>query len=131
MAKYLYPAVFTKEDAGYSVNFPDLPHCFTSGATLEEAMDMANDVLCLTLYDLEQDSAAIPTASAVNDVPHGENEFVSLVSCDTIAYRKFFDNKAVKKTLSIPSWLNDMAERADINFSGTLQEALKAKLNIG
>ena len=79
MAKYLYPAVFTKEDAGYSVNFPDLPNCFTSGATLEEAMDMANDVLCLTLYDLEQDSAAIPTASAVNDVPHGENEFVS---CD-------------------------------------------------
>lgn len=131
MAKYLYPAVFTKEDAGYSVNFPDLPNCFTSGATLEEAMDMANDVLCLTLYDLEQDSAAIPTASAVNDVPHDENEFVSLVSCDTIAYRKFFDNKAVKKTLSIPSWLNDMAERADINFSGTLQEALKAKLNIG
>ena len=64
-------------------------------------------------------------------MPHGENEFVSLVSCDTIAYRKFFDNKAVKKTLSIPSWLNDMAERADINFSGTLQEALKAKLNIG
>lgn len=131
MAKYLYPAVFTPEDAGYSVVFPDLKNCFTSGATLEEAMDMANDVLCLTLYDLEQESAAIPTASAVNDVPHGENEFVSLVSCDTIAYRKFFDNKAVKKTLSIPSWLNDMAERADINFSGTLQEALKAKLNIG
>ena len=131
MAKYLYPAVFTKEDVGYSVNFPDLKNCFTSGTTLEEAMDMANDVLCLTLYDLEQDGVAIPAASAVNAVQHGENEFVSLVGCDTIAYRKFFDNKAVKKTLSIPSWLNDMAERADINFSGTLQEALKAKLNIG
>lgn len=131
MAKYLYPAVFTKEDAGYAVNFPDLKNCFTSGATLEEAMDMANDVLCLTLYDLEQEGVAIPAASAVNAVQHGENEFVSLVGCDTIAYRKFFDNKAVKKTLSIPSWLNDMAERADINFSGTLQEALKAKLNIG
>lgn len=131
MAKYLYPAVFTPEDAGYSVNFPDLKNCFTSGATLEEAMDMANDVLCLTLYDLEQEDAAIPTASAVNAVPHTGSEFVSLVGCDTIAYRKFFDNKAVKKTLSIPSWLNDMAERADINFSGTLQEALKAKLNIG
>lgn len=131
MAKYLYPAVFTKEDAGYSVNFPDLENCFTSGATLEEAMDMANDVLCLTLYGLEQDGATVPAASAVNDVPHGENEFVSLVGCDTIAYRKFFDSKAVKKTLSIPSWLNDMAERAGINFSGVLQEALKAKLNIG
>ena len=56
---------------------------------------------------------------------------MSLVGCDTIAYRRFFDNKAVKKTLSIPSWLNDMAERAGINFSGTLQEALKTKLNIG
>ena len=131
MAKYLYPAVFTPEDAGYSVNFPDLKNCFTSGATLEEAMDMANDVLCLTLYDLEQAGAPIPAASAVNAVPHTSSEFVSLVGCDTIAYRKLFDNKAVKKTLSIPSWLNDMAERADINFSGTLQEALKAKLNIG
>lgn len=92
---------------------------------------MANDVLCLTLYDLEQESAEIPAASAVNSISHGENEFVSLVGCDTIAYRRFFDNKAVKKTLSIPSWLNDMAERAGINFSGTLQEALKTKLNIG
>ncbi len=130
MAKYFYPAVFTQEDAGYSVNFPDLHNCFTSGATLEEAMEMANDVLCLTLYDLEQEGAQIPVASSVNAVEHADNEFVSLVGCDTITYRRFFDNKAVKKTLSIPSWLNDMAERADINFSGTLQEALKAKLNI-
>lgn len=130
MAKYLYPAVFRKEDVGYTVNFPDLENCFTSGATLEEAMDMANDVLCLTLYGLEQDGTTIPAASAVNDVPRGENEFVSLVGCDTIAYRKSNDSKAVKKTLSIPCWLNDMAERADINFSGVLQEALKAKLNI-
>ena len=131
MAKYLYPAVFTKEDAGYSVSFPDLKNCFTSGETLEEAMEMANDVLCLTLYDLEQEGAMIPAASAVNSILHEENEFVSLVGCDTIAYRRFFDNKAVKKTLSIPSWLNDMAERAGINFSSTLQEALKTKLNIG
>ena len=59
MAKYLYPAVFTPEDAGYSVVFPDLKNCFTSGATLEEAMDMANDVLCLTLYDLEHEGASM------------------------------------------------------------------------
>ena len=131
MTKYLYHAVFNKEDVGYAVKFPDLKNCFTSGSTLEEAMDMANDVLCLTLYDMEQDGQAIPTASAVNSITHDENEFVSLVGCDTIAYRRFFDNKAVKKTLSIPSWLNDMAERAGINFSGTLQDALKAKLNIG
>lgn len=103
MATYLYPAVFTQEDAGYSVNFPDLPNCFTSDATLEESMDMANDVLCLTLYDLEQAGAAIPVASAVNDVPHGENEFVSLVRCDTIAYRQFFGNTAVKPPCPLPA----------------------------
>lgn len=131
MAKYLYPAVFTKEEAGYSVNFPDVESCYTSGVTLEEAMEMAEDVLCLTLYGLEQDGKEIPAASAVNDVPHGKNEFVSLVGCDTIEYRKFYDNRAVKKTLTIPSWLNDMAERSGVNFSGVLQEALKAKLNIG
>ena len=60
MAKYLYPAVFTKEASGYSVNFPDLKNCFTSGETLEEAQNMASDVLCLTLYDLKQDGAALP-----------------------------------------------------------------------
>lgn len=97
MAKYLYPAVFTKEEAGFAVNFPDLMNCFTSGETLEEAVEMAGDVLCLTLYGMEEEGAVPPAASAVNDVPHGENEFVSLISCDTIAYRRFFDNKAVKK----------------------------------
>lgn len=96
MAKYLYPAVFTQEDAGYSVNFPDLHNCFTSGATLEEVMEMANDVLCLTLYDLEQEGGQIPVASSDSEVEHADNEFVSLVSCDTIAYRRVFDNKAVK-----------------------------------
>lgn len=131
MAKYVYPAVFTKEDAGYSINFPDLEGCYTSAETLEEGLEMANDVLCLTLYGLEQESKTIPAASDIGNVEHGKNEFVTLISCDTLVYRKFYDNKAVKKTLSIPSWLNDMAERAGVNFSGVLQEALKAKLKIG
>lgn len=131
MAKYVYPAVFTKEEVGYSINFPDLESCYTSAETLEEGMEMANDVLCLTLYGLEQDGKPIPAASDMNTVAHCEKEFVTLIACDTLAYRKFYDNRAVKKTLSIPSWLNDMAERNGINFSGVLQEALKAKLNIG
>lgn len=132
MAKYLYPAVFTPEESGYCVVFPDLEGCFTDGDDLVDAMEMANDVLCLTLYHLEQSEKEIPAASTVAEIQKGiaDNEFVSLVACDTIEYRKFYDNKAVKKTLSIPSWLNDMAERAGINFSGTLQEALKRQLNI-
>lgn len=130
MAQYVYPAVFTEEDCGYSIQFPDLENCFTSAETLGEGIKMANDVLCLMLYEMEQSGEPIPAASSIRDIVVKENEFVNFISCDTIEYRKFFDNRAVKKTLSIPSWLNDMAERAGINFSGTLQEALKQQLNI-
>ena len=130
MAKYVYPAVFTEEDSGYSINFPDLPNCFTSGETLGEAIEMAGDVLCLTLYKMEQAGTAIPAPSDLRDVPVGNKEFVNFIPCDTVEYRRFFDNRAVKKTLTVPSWLNDMAERAGINFSATLQSALKQQLHL-
>ena len=130
MAKYVYPAVFTEEDSGYSINFPDLPNCFTSGETLGEAIEMAGDILCLTLYEMEQAGTAIPAPSELRDIPVGSKEFVNFIPCDTVEYRKFFDNRAVKKTLTVPSWLNDMAERAGINFSATLQSALKQQLHL-
>jgi len=130
MAQYVYPAVFKEEDCGYSIHFPDLENCFTSAETLGDGIKMANDVLCLMLYEMEQAGDSIPAPSSIRDIPVESDEFVNFISCDTIEYRKFFDNKAVKKTLSIPSWLNDMAERADINFSATLQTALKQQLNI-
>ena len=133
MAKYVYPAIFTPEqEGGFSISFPDLKNCFTDANDLAEAMQMANDVLCLTLYHMEQAEEEIPQPSSVEDAQRktAQGEFVTLIACDTIEYRKFYDNKAVKKTLSIPSWLNEMAERADINFSGTLQDALKKQLGI-
>ena len=131
MAKYVYPAIFTPEENGqFSVRFPDIENCFTGGDDLVGAMDMAKDVLCLMLYDLEETGQTIPPASSLGSVQTGPDEFASLVACDTVEYRKLRDNRAVKKTLSIPAWLNAMAERDGINFSGVLQEALKQKLNI-
>lgn len=130
MAKYIYPAVFTPEDGGYSINFPDFESCYTSADTLEEGLHMANDVLCLTIYDMEESGQSVPRPSKITDVKTNGEEFTTLVECDTLAYRKFFDNKAVKKTLTIPAWLNTMAEREEINFSAVLQRALKAELGI-
>ena len=131
MANYAYPAIFTsEEDGGYSIRFPDFECCYTDGANETEGLEMARDVLCLTLYDMEKENKKIPAPSKVNAVQHGENEFVTLVSCDTDWYRRYYDSKAVKKTLSIPAWLNDLAEQNAINFSQELQEALKAKLNV-
>lgn len=128
--KYLYPAVFCREDSGYSVSFPDIECCFTSGKTLEEAVDMARDALCLTLYDMEESKQPIPKASDISDIQCDDNEFTSFIECDTLEYRKYFCSKAVKKTLSIPAWLNTMAEREEINFSAVLQRALKLELNL-
>lgn len=128
--KYVYPAIFTKEDSGYSIRFPDIESCYTSAEDLVEGVDMARDVLCFMLYDLEERKAAIPAPSDVSALRCAENEFVTLVACDTLEYRKFYDSRAVKKTLSIPAWLNTMAESAGINFSATLQSALKEALGL-
>lgn len=130
MARYIYPAVFSNEGELFSVRFPDLESCYTQGDGLQDAYDMASDVLCLTMYNLEEENADIPTASEISAIKVDEGEFVSLVTCDTLEYRQYFDNKAVKKTLTIPSWLNVMSERAGVNFSAVLQAALKSELHI-
>lgn len=130
MAKYIYPAIFAKEGDFYTVRFPDLESCYTQGDSLQEAYEMASDVLCLTLYNLEEEGARIPLASEASSISAASGEFVSLVSCDTLEYRQYYDNKAVKKTLTIPSWLNTMSEREGINFSAVLQSALKSALHI-
>lgn len=131
MAKYVYPAVFTEEEeGGFSISFPDIPSCYTQGDDMIDGMDAANDVLCLRLYDMEKDGEEIPKASDARSIPVNKNQFVTLISCDTIEYRKFYEKKAIKKTLTIPSWLNEMAESQHINFSAVLQEALKDRLNV-
>ena len=129
MAKYVYPAIFTKESDGkYSVVFPDLEGCYTTGDDLADGIYRAEDVLAFTLYGLEKRKLPIPEPSETLSV--GEGAFVNRIACDTIEYQKRNNNKAVKKTLSIPEWLNEKAVEANLNFSQVLQEALKARLGL-
>jgi len=129
--KYAYAAVFTPEENGaFSVRFPDLPGCYTSGDDMPDAITMAQDALCLWLYDMEQDKKSIPSASNPRDIKVESKEFMSIVAVNTETYRRFYENKSVKKTLTVPMWLNEEAERANINFSQTLQRALKEELHI-
>lgn len=130
MAKYIYPAIFAKEGSNYTVRFPDLESCYTQGENLQDAYEMASDVLCLTLYNLEEEKSNIPNASEAAEIKTEKGEFASLVACDTMEYRQYYDNRAVKKTLTIPAWLNTMSEREGVNFSAVLQAALKRTLNI-
>jgi predicted RNase H-like HicB family nuclease len=129
MAKYAYPAIFTLEgDGSYSINFPDLEGCYTCGDSLEDGIEMAEDALALVLYGYEKDDREIPTPSVADAIALNGNEFVNYIACDTIAYRKMYNNKAVKKTLTIPEWLNEAAASMGLNFSQVLQEALIQKV---
>jgi len=129
--KYAYTAVFTPEENGaFSVHFPDLPGCYTSGDDMPDAVTMAQDALCLWLYDMEQDKTPLPPATLPGDIKAKSKEFTSVVAVDTETYRRFYENKSVKKTLTVPMWLNEEAERANINFSQTLQAALKQELHM-
>lgn len=131
MAKYIYPAIFTPEVNGqFSICFPDIENCFTCGDNLEDGISMAKDVLSLTLTHLEDKGCKIPDASAINDLTTENDAFVTYISCDTTAYRQLMNNMAVKKTLTIPSGLNDSAIAAGLNFSQVLQDALKQQLNV-
>ena len=129
MAKYAYPAIFTpEEDGSYSINFPDLEGCYTCGDSLEDGIEMASDVLALVLYGYEKDGREIPAPSAPAAIPLSGNAFVNYIACDTLRYRKMYNNKAVKKTLTIPEWLNEAAASMGLNFSQVLQEALLQKV---
>ena len=129
--KYVYTAVFSPDENGIlGVYFPDLPGCYTSGDDMPDAIYMAQDALCLFLYDMEQDGKAIPPATAPSKIKVTGDDFTTAISVDTEFYRRFYSKKLIKKTLNIPMWLNEQAERANVNFSGILQEALKEHLHI-
>lgn len=132
--KYVYTAIFSlepKTKSTYNVHFPDLPGCLTFGDNLEEAITMAKDVLCLWLYDMEQGKADIPLPTPPAEINVSGSDFITAIAIDTDNYRRYFDNQSVKKTLTIPMWLNQRAEDANVNFSQTLQKALKEELNVG
>ena len=133
-----YPACFLKEENGYSVVFPDL-NTATCGDSLDEAMAMAIDCLAGYIYMLRQDGEAVPDPSTMADVSPervaadldvdpGEG-FVSLVTVDVDEYAKKHFERSVRKTLTIPAWLNALALEHGVNFSQVLQDALKAKLH--
>ena len=131
MKKYIYPAIFAKEhEGGYSIRFPDLKGCFSEGDTWEEAFEMAKDALGLYIEDLICNKKEIPAASDISALILEENEQIAIIELDMDDYYRKHDTRSVKKTLTIPIWLNNVAEKYGINYSQLLQEAIKQKLNL-
>lgn len=130
MSKLFYPAVFHRaEEGGFWVTFPDIPECMTQGDDIQQAYEMAVEALGLSLTTMEDAGEEIPKSSMPEDVDV-EDGFLMVVEFDMAEYRRKYCSKAVKKTLSIPEWLNEAAMRQNINFSQVLQEALMQKVNM-
>ena len=128
--KQYYPAVFTKEtDGQYSVSFPDLPEAITCGENLEHAIEMATECLGLCLVGRKEDGDEIPLAN-FEGIKTNENEIVVGITFDSVEFSKKYNNKSIRKNVTIPAWLNDLAEKDNINFSNVLQNALIKILNI-
>lgn len=126
--RYAYLAVLTFEDDGISIEFPDLPGCLPCADTEEEALRNAQEALGLHLYGMEQDGDPIPEPSSIHALNLASNQVATLVSVYMPLVRSQVKTVLVKKTLTIPAWINALAEEQHINFSQVLQEALKERI---
>jgi predicted RNase H-like HicB family nuclease len=127
---YIFPAIFDYADDGISIEFPDLPGCLSCANTDEEALYMAKDAMrgwILVSEDLDED---IPEPTPLKDIVIEMNQRAVLIDVCLAIYREAHKNRAVKKTLTIPAWLNEVAEKEQINFSFVLQNALKEQLQL-
>ena len=128
--KLIYPAVFypfSDGSGGYVVEFPDLPGCVTEGKNLEDAFENATDAASGWVLDELEEGNVVPKSSDYDYVERREGGQVSMVLLDMDAYAERYGEKAVRKNVTIPAWLNSYAEKQKINFSQVLQEALLAR----
>ena len=127
---YFYPALFhIAEEGGFWISFPDIPECLTQGENMTDAYKMAVEALGLALEERIKEHN-VPVATEINKLQQEEGTFPVIVEFDLLEYRKKHNSRSVKKTLSIPEWLNEEAMARGINFSQVLQDALKIQLGI-
>jgi len=127
---YSFPAFFYYDEDGISIEFPDLPGCLPCADNSEEAFHNAKEALGLHLFEMEQDGESIPDPTPVPRLHPEPNGVLTIIEVFMPAIRDRMNNKMVKKTLTIPAWLNRAAEAESVNFSQILQEALKKYLQI-
>lgn len=129
--KVVYPVIIAPTGKNeYLVTVPDMD-VMTQGNSLENAIFMARDVISIMAVEWLDEGKTLPPASDLHSIkPDTENSVVTLVDADIDAYKRMLDNRAVRKNCTVPSWLNERAERANINFSATLQRGLKQELGL-
>ncbi|MDR2878293.1 MAG: type II toxin-antitoxin system HicB family antitoxin [Fusobacteriales bacterium] len=131
MAKYVYPAIFNKEqEGGYSIYFSDIEGCYTQAESITEGIEKASDALCLILYELEKQGEIIPVSTNIKDIETNPDDIVTLIACDTQFYKNYFESKSVKINVTMPLWLKESGEKNHVNFSQILQDGVKKYLHL-
>ncbi len=123
--EYVYPAVFEQnDDNSYTITFPDLPGCISEGKSLGNAIFMAQSALTQWIEYLTDENEDIPTPSDIKSYILDDDQFITLIRSE------MRNNQAVRRTVSIPGWLDSKAAEANISLSKVLQEALKDRLGL-
>lgn len=129
--QYMFPAIFDENDGeGFTVTFPDLPGCITEGDTEQDAFTNATEALELHLWGMERDHDEIPAPSSIRAVATAPGQVVVLIHANMRLMRRHMCERAVRKMVTLPRWLNDAAEEAGVNYSQVLQDGLKNLLEI-
>lgn len=126
---YIFPAIFSYENDGISIEFPDLPGCLSCASTTEEGILNAKEALGLYLWDMELEET-VPEPSSIQHLEVGSGQIPILIDIYMPLVRYEMNNQSVKKTLTIPHWLNKVAEDNNVNFSQLLQTSLKKHLGV-
>jgi predicted RNase H-like HicB family nuclease len=127
---YVYPAIFSYEDNGISIVFPDLDGCCPCGSTTEEAIKNAKESLALHLYGMEESGLEIPEPTPANNIKVNANDMLYLTEVYMPLFRDAIENAVARITVTLPSWLKTKSVEENLNFSHILQDALKYKLGI-
>ena len=125
---YTYTAVISQIDDTYYAKVPDVPGCITTASSLSEAIDLITDALCGCLVVLEDEGIKPAAPSAQTEIEHEANSILTIIRADTIKYRSLTDTKSVRKNVSLPAWMSNLADKRGINCSKVLQDALLSKL---
>lgn len=128
--RYSFLAIFDVADDGISIEFPDLPGCLPYADTLDEAVDNAREALGLHLWGLEQDNEEIPAPTTIQNIQLKKNQVPAVIDVFMPAFRDKINNRFVKKTLSLPAWLADLADKDGVNCSKVFQNALAEYLGV-
>lgn len=126
MKEYVYPALFhANDDGSYTITFPDLPGCISERKSIANAMYMAQSALTQWVEYMADKNLSLPAASAISDISTTQNEFVNLIRVE------IKDTRAVRRTVSIPKWMDDLVSESGLSLSRVLQDALRERLKVG